>query len=379
MKQLKIDLGEKGYNIYIERGLRRSMARLFNIGDRRAFILTDSGVPSEYAREVACGFSEAYIYTVPSGEGAKSLSVFSDVCSEMLRLGIGRGDVCIACGGGVVGDLAGFAAATFMRGIDFYNVPTTLLSMVDSSIGGKTAVNHDGVKNIIGAFYQPRGVLIDTEVLSTLQRRQLCSGMAEIIKMAMTSDGELFSMLEGLGDARVLSDIDDEAALDTDDKALSGIDDEATSGKDSRTILGMDNDVLEDIILRALRIKKQVVEADEREAGLRKVLNFGHTFGHAVEAATSLGRYNHGECVAIGMMAVTSGEVRKRLSALLKKFDLPVTADADIEEILPYVASDKKRVGGDIDAVFVERIGDFDIRRMAISNFEKLVRKNLGE
>lgn len=371
MKQLKIDLGEKGYNIYIERGLRRSMAEFFRIGDRRAFILTDNGVPSEYAQDVACGFSEAYIYTVPSGEGAKSLSVFSEVCSEMMRLGIGRGDVCIACGGGVVGDLAGFAAATYMRGIDFYNVPTTLLSMVDSSIGGKTAVNHGGVKNIIGAFYQPRGVLIDTEVLSTLEERQLCGGIAEIIKMAMTSDKELFSTLCALKHKETLSDIDNKALSDVDNTALSSMGNGALSG--------IDNEMLEDIILRALRIKKQVVEADEREAGIRKVLNFGHTFGHAVEAATLMGRYNHGECVAIGMMAVTSGEVKERLGALLKKFGLPTKADTDIEEILPYIASDKKRVGGDIDAVFVEKIGDFNIKRMAISDFEELVRKNSGE
>jgi 3-dehydroquinate synthase len=181
MKKLEVSLGDRSYNIHIGRGIISSAAEIFSISGRFAFIITDEGVPEEYAKAVASGFKNSYIYTVAQGEGAKSLAVYGEILEKMLALGLTRGDVCIAVGGGVVGDLSGFAAASYMRGIDFYNVPTTVLSMVDSSIGGKTAINLGGAKNIVGAFYQPRGVLIDTAVLDTLPERQIKNGLAERI------------------------------------------------------------------------------------------------------------------------------------------------------------------------------------------------------
>lgn len=376
MKLLRIDFGERSYDIYIEGGSIKRAAEIFGIADRKAFILTDSGVPSRYAKDIAESFSDARVFTVPSGEGSKSLSVFSKVCSEMLEAGIGRGDVCIACGGGVVGDLAGFAAATFMRGIDFYNVPTTLLSMVDSSVGGKTAVNHGGVKNVIGAFYQPRGVLIDKDVLSTLPRREFAGGMAEIIKMAATSDAELFSLLEN-SDIECLYGSGDESSegydADGEKNRAAKIVDKAKKSNEYQTHKTTRKIDIEDVILSALKIKKSVVESDEREGGYRKILNFGHTFGHAVEAATSMKRYNHGECVAIGMMAVTKGSVRYRLGDILKRFGLPISADVDISEAVKYISEDKKRDGTYIDAIIVDEIGNGRIARMPISDFISLV------
>ena len=239
MTTIKVDLAERGYDIHIGRGLIDKAGELFEL-NRRVLIVTDSGVPSEYAIKVcrACGNGE--IITVGQGEGSKSPEVFTRVLEKMVEMGMTRSDCVVAVGGGVVGDLSGFAAASYMRGIDFYNIPTTLLSQVDSSIGGKTAINLGGVKNIVGAFYQPKGVIIDPDLLKTLPKRQLLSGLAEAIKMSLTSDKELFELIEG----------------------------------------GNTEENIEEIITRSLLIKKAVVEADEREGGLRRILNFGHSFGH---------------------------------------------------------------------------------------------------
>ena len=339
MKKLDVAFGERSYSILIEKGTLSAMADLFGIKNKRAFIITDEGVPAEYSQAVAGGFDNAHIYTVNQGEGSKSLEVYGEIAEEMLRLGMTRSDVCIAVGGGVVGDLSGFVAASYMRGIDFYNIPTTILSMVDSSIGVKTAVNHGGVKNIIGAFYQPKGVLIDIDTLKTLPERHKSNGIAEAIKMAATFDKELFSLLE---EAYALEDL------------------------------------LEEVIIKSIRIKRGVVEADELEGGIRKILNFGHTFGHAVEAATNMGELYHGECVAIGMMAVSEGEVQKRLERLLKKYNLPTEYRGDVDEALKLIKSDKKRTGELIDAIFAPEIGRAEIRKVSIEDFSETVRRNLG-
>ena len=336
---IPVSFGDRSYDIHIKRGSLDRAAEIFGIKDRYAFIITDDGVPGEYAKAVAGGFDRSYIYTIPSGEESKSLSVFGEITAKMLELGFGRGDIILAVGGGVVGDLSGFVAASYMRGIDFYNIPTTLLSMVDSSIGGKTAVNHGGAKNIIGAFYQPKGVLIDVDTLKTLPERHKANGLAEAIKMAATFDKELFSLLE------------DAIALE---------------------------DALEDVIIRSIRIKREVVEADEREGGIRKILNFGHTFGHAVEAATNMEKLYHGECVAIGMMAVSEGETQKRLERVLKKYNLPTKYMGDADEALKLIKSDKKRTGEFIDAIFAPEIGKAEIRRVSTEDFGETVRRNLG-
>ena len=192
---LRMELGADSYDIVVERGAISKVGEYFNL-NRKVLILTDSGVPAEYAETVAAECTEPTVVTVPEGEGSKSLEVFGNVCKAMLEKSFTRGDCVVAVGGGVVGDLAGFVASAYMRGVDFYNIPTTLLSQVDSSIGGKTAVNLGEIKNIIGAFYQPKKVIIDPELLKTLPRRQILSGLSESIKMSLTCDKELFELIE---------------------------------------------------------------------------------------------------------------------------------------------------------------------------------------
>lgn len=314
----------RDYEIILENGALSRVGELLNL-ERRALIVTDSGVPEAYAAAVAAQCWQPHVVTVPQGEGSKSLKSFERLLREMLDSSFTRGDCVVAVGGGVVGDLSGFAAACFMRGVDFYNIPTTLLAQVDSSVGGKTAVDLDGVKNIVGAFYQPRRVVIDPETLKTLEPRQLRAGLAEAIKMAATSDKALFEDFESCTD-------------------LEG--------------------ALPDIIRRALLIKKGVVEKDTREAGLRKVLNFGHTVGHAIESFNA-GRLLHGECVALGMLPMSGGDARNRIAAVLRKYGLPTVIEQTAPELLPYLLHDKKTAAGGVDAVIVNEIGSFELKRMS--------------
>ncbi len=334
MTTLHMNLGERGYDIHIGRGLLDKAGELFNL-KRRTFIVTDSGVPKEYAERVAACAEVAKIVTVPEGEGSKSLEVYGRLLAEMAEFGLTRTDCAVAVGGGVVGDLTGFLAASYMRGIDFYNLPTTVLSQVDSSIGGKTAINLSGIKNIVGAFHQPRGVIVDIDTLKTLPKRQVANGLAEALKISLTSDAELFSLFE----SEEISDSN-----------------------------------IERVITSALKIKKAVVEEDECEAGLRKILNFGHTFGHAVEAEEEMHGFYHGECVAIGMLPVCSPEVRARLVPVLKRLSLPYSYAGDIERALGFISHDKKCDGDKISIVLVNKIGSYEIKKMTVSEFAEMVR-----
>lgn len=335
MNELRIELGENGYAIHVGKGLLSMAGSFFNL-DRRVLIVTDSGVPAEYAKAILGQCRDGRILTVPEGEGSKSLEGFYRVLSEMGAMRMGRGDCAVAVGGGVVGDLTGFAAACYMRGIDFYNVPTTLLSQVDSSIGGKTAINLDGIKNIVGAFHQPKGVLIDTDTLRTLDRRMISNGLAEAIKMSLTGDAELFGLFE---------------ELDRDEM----------------------EERIEEIIVRSLMIKKTVVEADERESGLRRVLNFGHTIGHGIEAAEAMNGLYHGECVAIGMIPMCGEELRPRVRRVLEKVSLPHEYRGDSESILEPALHDKKFDKGGVSVVFVDSPGEFRIEKISQEELGALI------
>lgn len=337
MTTLHLCLGERGYDINIGRGLLARVAELFRL-DRRVFIVTDDGVPKDYAEKVLAACADGKIVTVKQGEGAKSPEVFAYLLEEMLNFGMTRTDCVVAVGGGVVGDLAGFAAASYMRGVDFYNVPTTLLSQVDSSIGGKTAINLGGVKNIVGAFYQPKSVLVDLDTLKTLPKRQVSNGMAEAVKMALTSNRELFEILE----KEKISD-----------------------------------EIIEKTVVESLKIKKAVVESDEREGGIRKILNFGHTFGHAVEAECEMQGMYHGECVAIGMLVTSSDEVRARLVPILKRLELPTCYTGNLDTALSFISHDKKCEGGYLSVVLVDTPGDCRIERLTVDEFKNLVRERL--
>ena len=312
------------YDIVLEPGAIKNAGELLNL-NRRVLVVTDSGVPAQYAETVAAQCGEAAIVTIPQGEQSKCFDELRHLLSEMLDKSFTRGDCVVAVGGGVVGDLSGFAASCYMRGVDFYNIPTTLLSQVDSSIGGKTAIDFGGVKNIVGAFYQPKKVIIDPEVLETLSRRQLMAGLAEAIKMAATNDAELFELIENSAD------------LTAD---------------------------LPQIIYRALMIKKNVVEQDPRETGLRKVLNFGHTIGHAVESFNA-GKLLHGECVALGMIPMSGDNAAARIKSVLEKYGLPSKIGQSAEELMPFLKHDKKMASDGIAAVIVDEIGSFRLCRMS--------------
>lgn len=315
---LRMNLGEDSYDIILERGVLSRAAEYLSL-DRRVCIVTDSGVPAQYAETLASLCREPLIVTIPEGEASKNLDTFSEVLARLLDAGFTRGDCVAAVGGGVVGDLAGFVASAYMRGIDFYNIPTTLLSQIDSSIGGKVAVDFHGYKNIVGAFYQPRRVLIDPDVLDTLPPRQIANGLAEAIKVAATSDPTLFALLEN------------ESAMEK----------------------------IDTVIERSLRVKKDVVEQDEREMGLRRVLNFGHTLGHAIETCEGLSGLYHGECVGLGMLGMSSPAARARIEAVLRRVGLPAEYHGDAERILAAMRHDKKMSGDRIHVVNVPEIGQF--------------------
>lgn len=315
---IHMDLKESSYDILVERGLLARAGEHLNL-NRRVLVVTDDGVPPEYAKTLAQQCKTAVICTVPAGEGSKSMEGLSTLLQTMLDNGFSRKDCVVAVGGGVVGDLSGLAASMYMRGVDFYNIPATLLSQIDSSIGGKTAINFGGVKNVVGAFYQPKRVLIDPELLKTLPPRQISNGLAEAIKMALTSDADLFTLFE---------QEDIEANL-------------------------------EEIIIRSLKIKQSVVEKDEKETGLRKILNFGHTIGHGIESSEGMSALYHGECVALGMLPMCGEALRPRVIEVLKKCGLYQMIDYDWEKIGQAMFHDKKADGASVSVTLVEQPGQF--------------------
>lgn len=326
------------YDIVLERGSLKKAGE-YLVLDRRVLVVTDSGVPAEYAQTVAACCREPVILTIHQGERSKQMDTYTSVLEALVVNGFTRTDCVVAVGGGVVGDLSGFAAATFMRGIDFYNIPTTVLSQVDSSIGGKTAIDFMGLKNIVGAFYPPRRVLIDPDTLSTLPPRQIANGLAESVKMSLTGDPELFRLFE----------TEDVRELDT----------------------------LDTIIARSLAIKKRVVEEDEHENGLRKVLNFGHTLAHAVESVYDMGTYYHGECVAIGMIPMCSPSVRQRLLPVLHKLGLPTELTCEAQALIEACRHDKKTAGRDITVVTVSAVGEFALQTIPFDQLEVRIRQVL--
>ena len=326
------------YNIYLEYGALSKVSEYFDL-KRKVLVVTDSGVPKKYAETVASCCKEPILITIEMGEKSKSIDTFTYLLECLVNNGFTRTDCVVAVGGGVVGDLSGFVASAFMRGIDFYNIPTTVLSQVDSSIGGKTAIDFMGYKNIVGAFYPPKAVLIDPDTLNTLSDRQISNGLAEALKMATTNDEQLFEIFEK---NNILENIDT-------------------------------------IIERSLYIKKYVVEEDEKEKGLRKVLNFGHTLAHAIESANKLDNYYHGECVGMGMIPMCAPVVRDRLLPILKKLGIQTVIDFSVNDLIEACYHDKKAAGDTITVVYVEKIGTFQFKTIKFDEFENLVKVGLGK
>lgn len=326
------------YPIYLERGgLSRAGERLSL--HRQALIVTDDGVPASYAAAVAAACAHPTIVTLPQGEPTKCMEQYRHLLQVMVEAHFTRTDCVVAVGGGVMGDLAGFAAATYMRGIDFYNVPTTVLAQVDSSIGGKVAVDFEGYKNLVGAFYPPRAVLIDVDTLQTLPPRQIANGLAEAVKMSLTSDEALFRLFE------------------TQDDPVAQI---------------------ERIVQDSLCIKRQVVEQDEKEGGLRKILNFGHTLAHAIESEQGMTALYHGECVALGMLPMCAPAVRERLRPVLEKLGLPTAVSGDPETLIEAMRHDKKMAGSDITVVTVPAVGQWELETLPFDGFAARIREVLA-
>ena len=316
------------YPIIVERDSLKNVSNYFNL-DRKVLIVTDNGIPLDYINTVKDKCSEPYVFTVKQGEESKNFDNYKNMLEYMVKKTFTRTDCVVAIGGGVVGDLSGFVASSYMRGIDFYNIPTTLLSQVDSSIGGKCAIDFYGVKNNIGAFKNPNGVLIDPNVLKTLDNRQVSAGMAEVIKMSITSNKALFNFIE---------------------KSKS-----------------LDDD-LEYIITEALKIKANVVSIDPFEQDLRRVLNFGHTIGHAIESLSN-GSLLHGECVSLGMTYMISDEIKDEVKYVLRKYNLPVSiANLNKEEVINLIKVDKKASSNFITIVYVDKIGEFSFKKLEIND-----------
>jgi 3-dehydroquinate synthase len=341
---VRVSLAERSYEIRIGSGLLEAVGPLvgLELTARHAVIVTDPNVRSPHADRVMASLGETGVRTsgllVAAGEQTKSPEHLVRLWSEMLESGADRKSVVVAVGGGVIGDLAGFLAATFGRGVRFVQVPTTLLAMVDSSVGGKTGINLPAAKNIIGAFWQPSGVLIDTDTLKTLPEREYRSGLAEVVKYGVILDADFFAYLEANVDG----------------------------------LIGRDPDVLKLIIARSCWLKAGVVERDEREeTGLRAVLNYGHTFCHAIESVAGYGQYLHGEAVAIGMVCASrlaerlgriDSELTARQEALLAKLGLPTAVlGLDSDELVAAMRHDKKAEHGELKFVLPTKLGHVEV------------------
>ncbi|WP_297965474.1 3-dehydroquinate synthase [uncultured Anaerovibrio sp.] len=353
-----VELGDNSYNIYIGNDLRSNIVEFCQGSSfsRKGIIITDTNVGPLYGDKLqamlAEGGLQAEVYRIPAGESSKSLKSFENIMTRCIELGLDRKSPVFALGGGVVGDLAGFAAASYMRGVPFVQVPTSLLAQVDSSVGGKVAVNHPLGKNLIGAFYQPKAVFMDLDWLRTLPEREIYTGLGEIIKYGIIYDKDFFSFLE----------------------------------ENVNDILNLEDKVTAHMTARSCEIKAAVVSEDEREAGLRAILNFGHTMAHAVEKNTGYIRYNHGEAVAIGMICaahisrslglIDNGSF-ERVERLIKIMQLPAKAQGcDIDTLYEAIFHDKKTVNGQVKWVLM----DGEIGRVRISKDvnEEIVKKAMS-
>ncbi len=350
-RKVVVQLPERSYDIVIAAGAL-NMCHDFIVersGVEHYVIITDSNVDELYADRLADYLSahglEIHVLVVDPGEESKSPDVAAEIWETMLAEGADRTSAILAVGGGVVGDLAGFVAATFARGIPYFQIPTTLLAQVDSSVGGKVGINLSESKNMVGAFWQPAGVLVDVDVLASLPDRELAAGLAEVVKYGVILDAEFFDWLESNADA----------------------------------IWSRDTQHVEELVARCCQLKAQVVAEDEQErTGTRIKLNYGHTFGHALEAVAGYGEILHGEAVAIGMICASrlaerlgriGPDVTERQVRLLEHFQLPTTLPAiDVDEMLRLMWHDKKVEHGDIRFVLPSAIGTVEVVKGVSSN-----------
>jgi len=353
MKKLNISLDRNNYEILIEKGIINNagyeISKIYEA--KKIAVITDENVFEIFGETlkkslVQNGFKPDFIIVKP-GEASKSLGTLNSVYSSLVNYGITRGDMIIALGGGVVGDLAGFAASTYLRGIDYVQIPTTLLAQIDSSIGGKVAVNLQEGKNLVGSFYHPKIVLIDPSALNSLPDKFIKDGLGEAVKYGCIKDKELFNILN---------------AIKSKEELLENI---------------------EDIIFKSCSIKKEAVEVDEKDKGMRMLLNFGHTLGHAIEKYYNYETYSHGEAISIGMYHITrksealgytkqgtADEIKNILTNLNINYKLP---DMDMDVIRKSVNLDKKNISGLINLILLKEIGNSYIENVPVENIEKFI------
>lgn len=359
MPTVRVELGERSYDIVVESGM------LARVGEeiaavckgRAALVVTEPNIGALYVRDVTesllrAGF-QTFTAEVAGGEECKTLASAASLYERLLDIRMERTGVVVTLGGGIVGDLGGFVASTYLRGVDFVQIPTTLLAQVDASVGGKVGVNLPRGKNLVGSFYQPKRVLIDPDVLATLPERDFGSGLAELIKYGIIADRELFNFLR--------------------------------SRKEE--LRRLDRDVLESAITRACEIKADVVTRDERESGLRAILNYGHTVGHGIEAATGFVKYTHGETVAIGMVTaaliskavgLTGQQTATDVADALAAVGLPIapTPDVNPDDVIRAMRYDKKVAFGKLRFVLPKEIGEVEVTDVVT---EDQVRRALKE
>ncbi len=343
MEVVTVELKDRSYSIYIERDLLKGIGNRIKslIPDKKIVVITNPRINSLYGNILkdtlkSAGF-DAYFVDIPDGEEYKTVETAVKIYDRLIEIKMERESPLIALGGGVIGDITGFVAATYLRGVPYIQVPTTLLAQVDSSIGGKTAVNHPKGKNLIGVFYQPKAVYIDIETLKTLPKEEILCGVSEIIKYGIIKDSDFFEFLED----------------------------------NIERLINLDEDALIYSIKRACEIKADVVSRDEKESGLRAILNFGHTIGHAVESLTGYKKYKHGEAVAIGMVyasrlslekGLCSDEDYTRVVNLIEASGLPTAIHGlNADEIINSLYLDKKVKGEKIRFVLIKAIGSSGI------------------
>ena len=339
MEKVFVNLGASSYEIFIGADILSNVGKFVAEKFTKILLVTQQNIFDAHGKSLTDGLDAQKISytvaTIPDGETSKNLREAEKLYTRAIEFGLDRKSAVIAFGGGVVGDLAGFVAATFLRGVGLIQIPTTLLAQVDSSVGGKTAVNHALGKNLIGAFHQPKAVFIDLNCLATLPEREIKSGLGEVVKYGVISDEKFFAYLE----------------------------DNAEKIRDVKT--------LAHIVKRSCELKAEVVGKDERESGLRRILNFGHTLAHAVEEQTRYEKFRHGEAVAIGMVGAariscelgkTSAANVERLENLLRRFGMVTTCDGlDAEKLFAVTFRDKKTVGGKVNWVLMKNFGDVEI------------------
>jgi 3-dehydroquinate synthase len=326
---IEINLKEHAYHIITGRNILQDINSYYDFSSKKVLVVSDDNIPFRYLEALKKVISFTYLI-LPHGEKTKDITHFLEIQNQLLEQEFSRKDVIIALGGGVISDLVGFVASTYKRGIDFINIPTSTLAMIDASIGGKTAIDFQGVKNIIGTFYQPKLVLIDFDLLSSLPIRQFNNGLVEALKASYIYDPTILDLFENIPQN------------------------------------------LEEIIIRSIKVKKYFVENDEKETSIRKILNFGHTFGHGFESYFALSNtLYHGEAVGIGMLLLVKD--KEKMLTYLQKLDISLNEDYDENQIIEFIKNDKKKTNNTISLILVDHIGEAYIKETTFDELKNIL------